>query len=191
MKGRSLPHGDRLVFSFSDCALKERFSARLCSVYGRWLGGFRTLELRAGGKRSGFEIEALGGGRAVFASGEIVSPVSFNKYALDLSALEDTALPALDSAASRGRVLLFDELGPMAMKSARFSARAVELLFSGAPCLVFFRRGAAVFEEAFARMGETAIIELDEPGWAEAVAAAEAWLDEKVKLMTGSTDELR
>lgn len=190
MKNRE-PVGNRLVFYFSDCALKERFCARLCASYGRWLGGFRTLELRAGGKRAGFEIEALGGERAVFASGAIVSPVSFNKYALDLGALERTALPALEAAAARGRVLLFDELGPMAMKSPGFSARAVELLFSGAPCLVFFRRGAAVFEEAFARMGGTAMLELDEAGWAEAVGAAEAWLDEKVRLMTGSTDELR
>jgi len=167
----------KLVFSFSDCALKERLSARLCASYGRWLGGFRTLEMRRGKTREGFEVEALGGGRAVLASRAILSPVSFNKYALNLDALEATALAALDSAAAGGKVLLFDELGPMAMNSTRFSARAVELLFSAAPCLVFYRRGAAVFEDAFSRMSDTVIIELTAEGWAEAVAAAETWLD--------------
>lgn len=186
MKRPQLLSAARLAFAFSDCALKERFAGRLCQTYGRWLGGFRTLELRAGARRDGYEVEALGGGRAVLASRGIVSPVSFNKYALDLGALERTALPALDAAAAAGRILLFDELGPMAMRSEKFSARAVELLFSGAPCLVFFRRGAAVFEDAFSRAGDTVIIELDERGWAEAVAAAGSWLDAKVRLMTGN-----
>lgn len=173
MKGEPL----KLVFGFSDPALKERLSARLVAAYGRWLGGFRTLELRRGGEREGFEIEALGGGRAVLASRSMVSSLSFNKYALNLDALEVTALGALEAAAAGGKVLLFDELGPMAMKSEKFSARAVELLFSPAPCLVFHRRGAAAFENAFSRMGGALKLELTEAGWAEAVSAAETWLD--------------
>ena len=128
-------------------------------------------------------MEALGGGKAVFASRELVSPVSFNKYALNLAALEETALPALEAAAAAGKVLYFDELGPMAMKSGRFSARCVELLFSGAPCLVFFRSGAAVFEDAFRRMEGSLAVELTEAGWAEAVGAAEAWLDAQAAMM--------
>ncbi|OIN99486.1 MAG: hypothetical protein COX65_06745 [Elusimicrobia bacterium CG_4_10_14_0_2_um_filter_56_8] len=173
----------KLVFSFSDCALKERLSAKLCSSYGRWLGGFRTLELRRGKEREGFEIEALGGGRAVLACRSMVSPVSFNKYSLNLDALEGTALTALERASSEGKVLLFDELGPMAMKSEKFSARAVDLLFSPAPCLVFYRSGAAVFENAFSRMSDTVIIGLAAAEWAEGVAAAEAWLDRLAESM--------
>ncbi|MDA8130890.1 MAG: hypothetical protein M0011_05235 [Elusimicrobia bacterium] len=178
------PRASKLVFSFADCALKERLSARLCASYGRWLGGFRTLEIRRGKARSGFEVVAFGGaagsgvnGRAVLAARDIVSPVSFNKYALNLAALEVTALGALENAAAAGKILLFDELGPMAMMSEKFSARAVQLLFSPAPCLVFYRRGAAVFEDVFSKLGDTALLELTEPAWAEAVAAAEAWLD--------------
>lgn len=179
---QKLLRAPRLVFAFSACGLKERLSARLCASYGRWLGGFRTLELRAGGKRCGYEIAALGGGRAVLASRELVSPVSFNKYALNLAALEEVALPALESAAAAGKVLLFDELGPMATRSEKFSARAAGLLFSGAQCLVFLRRGAAAFEGTFARAEDTVIIELTEEGWAEAVASAEAWLDLRAEL---------
>ncbi len=166
-----------LVISFSDCALKERLSAKLCVSYGRWLGGFVTREIRRGNSREGFEVEALGGGKAVLASRAILSPVAFNKYGVDLRALEGTALPALEAALAAGKVLVFDELGPMALLSPAFAARAVELLFSGAPCLVFYRRGARAFEDAFGRMSDTAIIELTPGTWAEAVAAAQAWLD--------------
>ncbi|MCM2267658.1 MAG: hypothetical protein NDI60_07805 [Elusimicrobiales bacterium] len=172
-----------LAFSFKDCALKERLSERLCSVYGRWLGGFRTRELRDGAARLGFEVEALGGGRALLASKTLVSPVAFNKYGVDLAALDVTALRALETAAAAGRALLFDELGPLALLSPGFSARAVELLFSGRPCVVFFRRGARQFEEAFLKKDDTVIIELAAENWAEAVAAAQAFLDKAVAAM--------
>lgn len=182
MIGPSGPYAEKLFIAFSDCALKERLSARLCADYGRWLGGFRTLELREGGKRGGFEVQALGGARAVFASRSIVSPVSFNKYALDLGALEGTALPALEAASEAGKVLYFDELGPMAMMSERFSARAVELLFSPAACLVFFRRGAAVFEDAFGKMENALTVELTEAGRAEALGVILPWMDRQAAM---------
>ena len=179
---RGLDTASNLVVSFGDYNLKTRLASKLVSAYGQWLGGFRTFELRSGGRRDGFEIEALGGGRAVLASQSLLSPVSFNKYGVSLAALEDTALGAIESAAP-GKVLLFDELGPMAMLSRRFSARAVELLFSDRRCLVFYRKGASVFEEAFAKMADTVIIELAPGSWAEVVAATQAWLDRQVETM--------
>lgn len=179
---RGLDTASKLVITFSDYGLKTRLASKLVGTYGRWLGGFRTFELRADGRRDGFELEALGGGRAVLASQSLLSPVSFNKYGVSLAALEDTALRALDSSGP-GKILLFDELGPMAMLSERFSARAVQLLFSDRRCLVFCRKGAAVFDEAFSKMPDTVIIGLEPGSWAEAVAASQAWLDRLVESM--------
>lgn len=169
-----------LVFTFTSYPLKERLASRLCSSYSRWLGGFRTFETRGPGGRGGYELEPLGGGRVVLASKQLLSPVAFNKYGLNLEALEVAALAALDKAAAAGRVLVMDELGPMALKSGKFSARIIELLFSPCPCLVFHRRGAALFEEVFGKLENTAVLELSEGGWAGAVAAAEAWLDSRI-----------
>ena len=169
-----------LVFTFTSYPLKERLAARLCSSYSRWLGGFRTFETRDAGGRGGFELEPLGGSRVVLASKQLLSPVAFNKYGLNLEALEVAALTALETAAAAGRVLVMDELGPMALKSEKFSSRIIALLFSSSPCLVFHRRGAAVFEEVFGKLEHTAVMELSEGGWAAAVAAAEAWLDSRI-----------
>ena len=169
-----------LVLTFSSYPLKERLAARLCAAYARWLGGFRTFEARSGAERSGFEIAALDGARVVLASKQLRSAAAFNKYGLNLDALEITALGALDAAAAAGRVLVMDELGPMTLRSEKFSARVVELLFSASPCLVFHRRGAALFEAAFQKLENTAVVELSQSGWAEAVAAAEAWLDARI-----------
>lgn len=182
MSGSPVP-AVNLVFTFSGYPLKERLASRLCSSYARWLGGFRTYETRTGALREGFELEPLGGARVVLASKRLLSPVAFNKYGLNLAALEVTALDALEAAAAAGRVLLIDELGPMAMKSEKFSARVIELLFSPSPCLVFHRRGAAAFDAAFSRLENTAVMELSEGGWAAAVAAAEAWLDARIVKM--------
>lgn len=179
---RGLDAASKLVITFTDYGLKTRLSAKLAGAYGRWFRGFRTFERRAGGRRDGFEIEALGGGRAVLASQGFLSPVSFNKYGVNVAALEDTALSSLETA-DAGKILLFDELGPMTMLSERFSARAVALLFSDRRCLVFCRKGASVFEEAFSKMSDTVIIELAPDSWAEAVAASQAWLDRLVEGM--------
>ena len=70
-----------------------------------WLGGFRTLEKRAGAIREGFEIEALGGGREILASKKLLSASVLNKYGLNLRALENTALGALETAAASGKML--------------------------------------------------------------------------------------
>lgn len=180
---KNIPAAVNLVLTFSSYPLKERLASKLCAGYARWLGGFRTFETRSGGSRCGFELAPLGGSRVVLASKQIFSAVAFNKYGLALDALEVTALGALDAAAAAGRVLVMDELGPMALKSGKFTARAIELLFSPSPCLVFHRRGAEVFEAAFARFENTAVIELSEGGWDVAVAAAEAWLDARIASM--------
>ena len=169
-----------LVFTFSSYPLKERLADKLCSGYARWLGGFRTFEIRSASGRGGFELQPLGGGRVVLASRELLSAVAFNKYGLNLEALEVTALGALRDAAAGGRVLLIDELGPMGLKSEKFSSGVIELLFSASPCLVFHRRGAGIFESAFAKLENTRVLELSEGGWAAAVLAAENWLDHQI-----------
>jgi nucleoside-triphosphatase THEP1 len=119
----------------------------------------------------------------VLASKRLASPVRLNKYGVNLAALEFSALAALEAGAAAGKVLFFDELGPMALLSGKFSGRAVELLFSGRRSVVFYRKGAAHFEEVFARMAETFTIDLSPENWAEAVAASQAWLDAIINRM--------
>jgi nucleoside-triphosphatase THEP1 len=128
-------------------------------------------------------VEPLGGSREVLASKRLVSPVRLNKYGVNLAALESSALAALEAGAAAGKVLFFDELGPMATLSGPFSTRAVELLFSGRRSAAFYRKGAGAFEDVFARMAGAVVIELSPENWAEAVAAAQAWLDAIIKEM--------
>jgi nucleoside-triphosphatase len=78
------------------------------------VSGFTTEEIREWGSRAGFAIEAIGGGREVMAHVDYSGPPRVGKYGVDLEALEQVALPALDS---RSDVLVIDELGKMELHS--------------------------------------------------------------------------
>jgi nucleoside-triphosphatase len=82
--------------------------------------GFVTRELREGGRRLGFEVEALGSGdRAVLAHVDLSGPPRVGKYGVDVDAFERIALPALH-AVRAGHVAVVDEVGKMELASEPF-----------------------------------------------------------------------
>lgn len=80
--------------------------------------GFTTEEVREGGERVGFSIEAIGGARGILAHVDTRGPFRVGKYGVHLDVLEAIALPALDP--SRGDVLVIDEIGKMELASRAF-----------------------------------------------------------------------
>jgi nucleoside-triphosphatase len=91
------------------------------------VGGFTTGELRTGGRREGFVVEAVSGAREVLAHVGLPGPPRVGRYGVDLAAFERVALPTL-RAPGPGRVVVVDELGKMELASAAFRAAVVELL---------------------------------------------------------------
>jgi nucleoside-triphosphatase len=91
------------------------------------VGGFTTGELRTGGRREGFVVEAVSGAREVLAHVGLPGPPRVGRYGVDLAAFERVALPTL-RAPGPGGVVVVDELGKMELASAAFRAALVELL---------------------------------------------------------------
>lgn len=91
---------------------------------GLRLAGFTTEELRERGRRVGFAVESLAGGRGVLAHVDYPGPPT-GKYGVDLAEFERIALPALEGDVD---VVVIDELGKMELASPAFRA-AVEGLF--------------------------------------------------------------
>jgi nucleoside-triphosphatase len=89
--------------------------------------GFTTAELRSGGRREGFVVEAASGAREVLAHVGLPGPPRVGRYGVDLAAFERVALPALGDP-GLGGVVVVDELGKMELASAAFRAAVVELL---------------------------------------------------------------
>ncbi len=80
--------------------------------------GFTTSEIRVGGRRVGFQIEAVGGALGVLAHVDFPGPPSVGRYGVDLQAFERIALPTLG--ANDGGVVVIDELGKMELASVAF-----------------------------------------------------------------------
>ena len=100
---------------------------KLLQQAGVPVGGFTTRELRTGGRREGFMVEAASGAQAVLAHVRLPGPPRVGRYGVDLAAFERVALPALRTPRTGG-VVVVDELGKMELASASFRDAVVELL---------------------------------------------------------------
>jgi nucleoside-triphosphatase len=91
------------------------------------VAGFTTGELRTGGHREGFVVEAVSGARELLAHVDLPGPPRVGRYGVDLAALERVALPALRTPRTGG-VVVVDELGKMELASAPFRDAVMRLL---------------------------------------------------------------
>jgi nucleoside-triphosphatase len=87
-------------------------------------GGFYTREVRAGGRRTGFEIVTLQGETAWLATKApeitFAKQTFFAGFKINLGALESLVVPTLRAAAHAGNIVVVDEIGPMEIFSKDF-----------------------------------------------------------------------
>jgi nucleoside-triphosphatase len=93
------------------------------------VAGFVTEEIRERGRRVGFSLQVVGGGRATLAHVDLTRPVRVGRYAVDTATFERLAIPALERSKPEA-VLVIDELGKMELASPAFR-ELVNEIFSG------------------------------------------------------------
>jgi nucleoside-triphosphatase len=120
---------------------------KLLQEAGVPVAGFTTGELRTGGRREGFVVEAVSGAREVLAHVDLPGPPRVGRYGVDLAALERVALPALREPGAGG-VVVVDELGRMELASAAFRAAVVELLGRDVAVVATVQRARHRFTDA-------------------------------------------
>jgi nucleoside-triphosphatase len=91
-------------------------------------GGFYTREFRRNGSRDGFEIVTLDGQHGWLAHVDIPGPLMVEHYGVDLTTLEQVAIPAIRAARAAGGLVIIDEIGPMETFSALFCQVVEDLL---------------------------------------------------------------
>ncbi|MCS7366924.1 MAG: NTPase [archaeon YNP-WB-062] len=85
---------------------------------GLRVGGVICPEIREGGVRVGFKVlDLMSGKSGLLAHVNIPSPVMVGKYYVQLKSFEDVLIDALNSALTDADVIVFDEIGPMELKS--------------------------------------------------------------------------
>jgi len=94
-------------------------------------GGFYTEEIRRRGTREGFRLVTLDGESAILAHVNIHSPYRVSKYGVDIDALEQVGIPALNKAAQQCDLVVIDEIGKMELFSVNFRETVSRIIDSG------------------------------------------------------------
>jgi nucleoside-triphosphatase len=143
---------------------KSTLARRLLALLqqaGVQVGGFTTAELRAGGRRKGFVVEAASGAREVLAHVDLPGPPRVGRYGVDLPAFERVALPALRTPRSGG-VVVVDELGKMELASTPFREAVDELLGRDVAVVATVHLARHRFTDALKRRPDVQLIQVTE-----------------------------
>ena len=95
--------------------------------------GFYSEEVRAGGRRTGFQLVTFDGERAALADIEGEGP-KVGPYKVDLHSLAQVAVPTLEP--EKGVVYFVDEIGKMELLSKAFVEAVERLISSHLPAMV-------------------------------------------------------
>jgi len=96
-------------------------------------GGFYTEEIRRGSRREGFALITLDGQTATLASVHNPSRRRVSKYGVDVEAVDEVGVPAIERATARGALVVIDEIGKMELFSNQFRQAVLSALESGKP----------------------------------------------------------
>jgi len=134
---------------------------RLLQEVGVPVGGFTTAELRAGGRREGFLVEAVSGAREVLAHVDLPGPPRVGRYGVDLAAFDRVALPALRTPRTGG-VVVVDELGKMELASAAFRDAVMQLLDRDVAVVATVHQARHQFTDALRRRPGIRVVRVTE-----------------------------
>jgi nucleoside-triphosphatase len=93
-------------------------------------GGFYTEEIRKGNTREGFRIRTLDGRNGILAHVSHSGPFRVGRYGVDVEAFDGIAIPSLERAIEREKLIIIDEIGKMELFSRRFRSLILRILAS-------------------------------------------------------------
>ena len=93
-------------------------------------GGFYTEEIRRRNIREGFRIKTLDGRDGILAHVSRPGPFRVGRYGVDVEAFDGIAIPSLERALEREKLIIIDEIGKMELFSRRFRSLIPRILAS-------------------------------------------------------------
>ena len=147
-------------------------------------GGFYTEEIRRGGRREGFSLITLDGRTATMASVHIASSHRVSKYGVDLEAIDEVGVPAIERATAGAALVVIDEIGKMELFSNRFRQAVLEALESGKPVLGSIMLAPHPWADAIKSRPEVSVILLSEANRPQVESELLALLQERLRERT-------
>lgn len=125
-------------------------------------GGFYTREIRRVQERVGFEIVTLDGFSSILASVDKKSSIRVGKYGVNLGNLENTGVPAIQSAIDNNWLVVIDEIGPMEIKSPVFREMVLKAFDNDLKVLASIVKRSTPFTDAIKNKPGTMLFEVRE-----------------------------
>jgi nucleoside-triphosphatase len=114
---------------------KTTLIRRVAEQLTRPYAGFYSEEILKQGQRVGFAIRTFYGQIGVLSHIEIKSGPKIGKYGVNLTDLEQIALPEIEEGIKQKKIILIDEIGKMELFSEKFKNIVMKILDSDS-CLL-------------------------------------------------------
>jgi len=156
---------------------KTTIIKEVLSKVGKSAGGFYTEEIRSQGIRQGFRIITLDGKSATLAYSGIRSPYRVSKYGVDVSSMDEVAIPAVREAIRSRDIVVIDEIGKMELFSYSFRDAVIEALESEKRVLGTIMLASHPWADVVKRRAEVEIISVTRFNRSEVVDQVVGWLE--------------
>jgi nucleoside-triphosphatase len=156
---------------------KTTIIKEVLSKVGKSAGGFYTEEIRNQGIRQGFRIITLDGKSATLAHSGISSPYRVSKYGVDISSMEEVAIPAVREAICNRDIVVIDEIGKMELFSYSFRDAVIEALESEKRVLGTIMLASHPWADVVKRRAEVEVISVTRLNRSEVVDQVLGWLE--------------
>ncbi len=137
---------------------KTTLVKRVVELLNTDVGGFYTEEIRTGESRLGFKIKTFTGEERILAHLAYKSPFRVGKYGVDIEALEEVAVPALQEAIAQSQLIVVDEIGRMELYSERLRQTVLQALDSPKPVLGVIQNRQGGFLDQIRRRNDVLLL---------------------------------
>lgn len=95
------------------------------------VGGFWSSEIRKKGRRQGFAIHTIDNENGILAHVDRNEGPRVSKYRVNISDINEVAVPAMQRARKRGKIIIIDEIAKMELYSEAFKQEVMRCLDQG------------------------------------------------------------
>ena len=130
------------------------------ALRGQPIDGFLTEEFLEEGQRVGFWLSPLDGRQVLLAHRQLASGYRVGPYRVNVSVLEEVAVPVIRRAIQRAFILFLDELGKMELCSAAFQEAVLDAFARGPSVIATAGVSPVPFLDALKRRRDVELIPL-------------------------------
>jgi nucleoside-triphosphatase len=162
------------------CVGKTTLIKETCLPYLDKVGGFYTEQIIENGKREGFVIKTFSNEQRLFAKKGLKSPYKVNKYGVDIEALEEIGIKAIQEAIDNNKIIIIDEIGTMELFSEKFRQILFVALNSKNKVLATIRHKSQPFTDEIKKYQDTTVIILTRDNFLQVKGIIRRWIEKEI-----------